>query len=54
MKKSFITVLGLTLALALGLTACSSGTSEETTTEDGKTIVKVGVVGGIQRSVGIR
>ena len=45
MKKSFITVLGLTLALALGLTACSSGTSEETTTEDGKTIVKVGVVG---------
>ena len=45
MKKSFITVLGLTLALALGLTACSSGTSEESTTEDGKTIVKVGVVG---------
>ena len=45
MKKSFITVLGLTLALALGLTACSSSTSEETTTEDGKTIVKVGVVG---------
>ena len=45
MKKSFITVLGLTLALALGLTACSIGTSEETTTEDGKTIVKVGVVG---------
>lgn len=45
MKKSFITVLGLTLALAIGLTACSSGTSEETTTEDGKTIVKVGVVG---------
>ncbi len=45
MKKSFIAVLGLTLALALGLTACSSGTSEETTTEDGKTIVKVGVVG---------
>lgn len=45
MKKSFITVLGLTLALTLGLTACSSGTSEETTTEDGKTIVKVGVVG---------
>ena len=45
MKKSFITVLGLKLALALGLTACSSGTSEETTTEDGKTIVKVGVVG---------
>ena len=45
MKKSFITVLGLTLALALGLTACSSGASEETTTEDGKTIVKVGVVG---------
>lgn len=45
MKKSFITVLGFTLALALGLTACSSGTSEETTTEDGKTIVKVGVVG---------
>ena len=40
-----MTVLGLTLALALGLTACSSGTSEETTTEDGKTIVKVGVVG---------
>ena len=45
MKKSFITVLGLTLALALGLTACSSGASEESTTEDGKTIVKVGVVG---------
>ena len=45
MKKSFITVVVLTLALALGLTACSSGTSEETTTEDGKTIVKVGVVG---------
>ena len=45
MKKSFIAVLGLTLALALGLTACSSGTSEESTTEDGKTIVKVGVVG---------
>lgn len=45
MKKSFITVLGITLALALGLTACSSGASEESTTEDGKTIVKVGVVG---------
>lgn len=45
MKKSFITVLGLTLALALGLTACSSGASEESTTEGGKTIVKVGVVG---------
>lgn len=45
MKKSLIRVFGITLALALGLTACSSGASEESTTEDGKTIVKVGVVG---------
>lgn len=42
MKKSIITLLGLTLAL--GLTACSS-TSTETAQEDGKTVVKVGVVG---------
>lgn len=47
MKKSIITLLALTLTL--GLTACgsssSSSTAGENTTEDGKTIVKVGVVG---------
>lgn len=44
MKKSIITLLALTLSL--GLTACgSSSTAEESTSEDGKTIVKVGVVG---------
>lgn len=44
MKKSIITLLALTLSL--GLTACgSSSTAEESTSEDGKTVVKVGVVG---------
>lgn len=44
MKKSIITLLALTLSL--GLTACgSSSTAEKSTSEDGKTVVKVGVVG---------
>lgn len=44
MKKPIIALLALTLSL--GLTACgSSSSSEETTAEGEKTIVKVGVVG---------